>query len=173
MSTPEKEALVQEMAEILKEAKSVFITDFQGLNVEKMGKLREKCREASVVYRVVKNTLARLAAKQIGMDEIVDYFDGPSAIAYSYDDPAAPARIVTEFAKTADKPTIKASIFEGNFYGPDRVGKIASLPTRPELIADVIGTFNAPIQRLVGNLNGLIQKLVGTLHSVQKTKEGA
>lgn len=78
MARPEKEAVVQEVAEILEKARGVFINDFQGLDVEKMGKLRQKCREASVGYRVVKNTLARLAVKKVGKEEMIDCFEGPS-----------------------------------------------------------------------------------------------
>lgn len=171
MPTPEKEAVVQEIAKILENARGVFINDFQGLNVEKMGVLRQKCREASVGYRVVKNTLTRLAVKKVGWEVMIEHLDGPSAIAYSYEDPTAPARVLTEFAKTEEKPTIKASVFEGVFYGPERVKEIAALPTKDVLIAKVLGGFNAPIQGLVGGLSSLVQKLVFTLDAVKGVKE--
>jgi len=171
MARPDKEAVVQEVVEILEKAKGIFITDFKGLNVEKMVELRNRCREASVSYRVVKNSLARLAAKQAGWEEMVVHFQGPSAIAYSFDDPSAPARIVTKFAETVKKPTIRASILEGNFYGPEKVKMIASLPAKDQLIAQLIGGLNAPIQGLVGGLGGLIQKFVMTLGAVKNSKE--
>jgi len=170
MARPEKEAAVKEVAEILENAKGVFVTDFQGLNVEMMSEFRQKCRETSVNYRVVKNTLARLAAKKAGRDEMVEYFHGPSAIAYSYDDPSAPARIITEFAKKVEKPKIKVSLFEGVFYRPERVEEIASLPPKDVLLAQLMGEFNAPIQDFVGILKGLLQKLVMTLDAVKNIK---
>ena len=171
MPRPEKVAVVDEVADILENAKSVFINDFQGLNVEKMGDLRQKCREASVGYRVIKNTLARLAVKKVGWEEIADFLEGPSAIAYSYEDASAPARVITEFAKSAEKPTIKVSLFEGHFYGPDKVKEIAALPSKEVLMAKIAGGFNAPLQGFAGSLSGLLHKLVMTLGAIQDTKE--
>jgi large subunit ribosomal protein L10 len=159
MLKSEKETVVQEITDILKNAKGVFITDFKGLNVEKMSELRNKCRQSSVEYRVVKNTLARIATKQAGFEEMEAYFRGPSAIAYSFDDPVAPIRIVTEFAKKTEKPEVRVSLFEGAFYGPDRVKEIASLPPKEELIARLVSGFNIPIQEFTGCLSALLQKL--------------
>ena len=171
MARPEKEAVVEEVAEILQKANGVFITDFTGLNVEMMTIFRRKCRDASVNYRVVKNTLARLAAKKAGHEEMVAHFDGPSAVAYSYDDPSAPARIITEFAKKTEKPTIKMSLFEGNFYGPDQVKEIVSLPSKQILLSQLVGSLNAPIYGFAATLNGLLQKVVRTIHAVKESKE--
>jgi len=171
MARPEKEAVVEEVSEILERAKGVFITDFQGLNVEMMGDLRRKCREASVGYRVVKNTLARLAAKKVGYGEMVDSFEGPSAIAYSFDDPSAPARIISEFAKKSEKPRIKVSLFEGVFYGAERIKEIASLPSRNALLTQMVRGFASPIQGFAGGLYGLLQKLVMTFDAVRNIKE--
>lgn len=171
MPRPEKEAVVEEVAEILNNAKSVFVTDFEGLDVAEISELRRKCREASVGYRVVKNTLARLAVKKIGCEEMVPYLEGPSALAYSYDDPSAPARVIAEFARTVEKPKIKMSRFEGLFFGPDKVAEIAALPSKDVLIAKLIGGLNAPMQRLIGGLGGLVQKLVRTIDAVRAEKE--
>ena len=171
MSTPEKETIVAEITEIFENAKSVFITDFQGLNVQMISEFREKCRESSVQYRVVKNTLTRLAARNAGLEEIVENLLGPSAIAYSYEDPSAPAKIITEFAKKVEKPTIKMALFEGDFYGPEKVKEIVGLPPRTVLLAQVLGGCNAPIHNLVCGLNGLLSKLVIALDGVKKIKE--
>lgn len=171
MAHSEKETVIREVTEVFQKAKSVFITDFSGLNVENMMRLRKKCGEASVSYLVVKNTLARISAKQAGFEQIGKYFKGPSAIAYSYDDPSSPARVIKEFNRTNDKPKIKVSLFEGVFYGPENMDVIASLPSKNELIAKVIGGFNSPIQGLVSSLNGLLQKLVRTLDAVKTHKE--
>lgn len=171
MARPEKEAAVRDIVEILKSARGVFVTDYKGLDVEQMTELRNKCRENSVKYRVIKNTLAGIAAKEIGFDEMVEYFKGPSALAYSYDDPSAPARVVTAFAKKADKPTIKMSIFEGVFYGQEKVNAIASLPSLDELYSKLIGSINSPLQGLVGCLNGILRKFVMTLSAIRESKE--
>lgn len=171
MPRPEKVKAVEGISQILEKASGVFVADYQGLNVEQISKLRRKCRDDRVGFLVVKNTLARIAARNAGWDEMEPHLRGPSAIAFSYDDPSAPARVITEFAKTADKPTIRMSLFEGNFYGPDKVEAIAALPSRTELLTKIVGGFNAPVQGLVGGLNGLLRKLVGTLDAVRASKE--
>ena len=171
MARPEKEAAVQEITEVLEKATSVFVTDFKGLDVEHLSEFRNNCRQASVEYRVVKNTLARIAARNAGVEEMVDHFVGPSAIAYTFDDPSSPARVISDYAKKNEKPTIKVSLFEGAFYGPDRVEDIAALPSKDELLARVVGGLNAPIQGFVSTLNGLLSKFVRTVDAVREQKE--
>jgi large subunit ribosomal protein L10 len=171
MAQSEKETFIRELTEIFQKSKSVFVTDFSGLNVENIMRFRKKCGETRVSFLVVKNTLARISAKQAGFEQIGKYFKGPSAIAYSYDDPSSPARVIKEFNKTNNKPQIKVSLFEGVFYGPESIDVIASLPSRNELIAKVLGGLNSPIQGLVGSLHGLLQKLVRTLDAVKTHKE--
>ena len=173
MARPEKEAAVQDIAEILDKAKGVFVTDFEGLNVEEISEFRSKCRESSVQYLVVKNTLAKLAADRAGWNELENYFSGPSALAFSYDDPAAPARVIKEFTRKFDKPQIKVSIFEGMFYGPDKVEAIASLPSKEELLTRMVRGFNNPIHGLVGNMSGIINKLVRTLEAVRQNQQNS
>ena len=143
------------------------------VNVEALSALRRKCREASVEYVVVKNTLARIAAKEAGWEELVEHLRGPSAVAYTKGDASSPARIISEFAKKTNKPKIKVSLFEGQFYGPDRIEEIASLPSKEVLIARLLGSFNAPVQGFVGTLNGLVQKMVGTIDAVRAKRESA
>ena len=170
MARPEKVAAVEQITEILGNAKSVFVADFQGLNVEQISSLRKKCREDKVQFLVVKNKLARIAAKNAGRDEMEDHFKGPSAIAFTYDDPSAPARVISTFAKDTEKPAIKVSLFEGNFYGPEQVKVIAALPPREVLLSKVLYGLNSPIQGFAGALNGLLSKLVRTLDAVRESK---
>lgn len=173
MARPEKEAAVAEIAEIFKKSTGVFVADYKGLSVERITDLRSKCREEKVSFMVVKNTLARIAAREAGFDEMVEYLKGPSAIAYSYDDPSAPARIMSEFAKKdkKDLPVIKMTIFEGQFYGPEKVEIIAKLPSKQELLSQLLGGFNAPLQGFVGTLHGLMSKFVRVLDAVKEKKE--
>jgi len=170
MQRSEKTTAVQEVVEILENAKGVFVTDYAGLTVEKMSVLRQKCRAAKVQYKVIKNTLARRAADQTGQSVINPYFKGPSAIAYSYDDPSAPARVIKEFLRDNPKPKIRVTLFEGQFFGPERIDEIAALPSRKELVARVVGGLNSPIQGLVYGLNGLLSKFVRTLDAVRESK---
>jgi large subunit ribosomal protein L10 len=170
MQRSEKETVVQDVTEIFEKAKSIFVTDYEGLTVEKISVLRQKCRASAVEYRVVKNTLAKRAADKAGKSEINPYFKGPSAIAYSFEDASAPARIIKEFFKENQKPKVRFSLFEGQFYGPEKLDEIAALPPRNVLIARVLGGFNAPIQGLVGTLSGILSKLVRTLDAVRESK---
>ena len=171
MARPEKETAVKEIADILEKATAVFVTDYQGLNVAKMTELRAKFREQDVGYRVVKNTLTRIAAKQVGYDEMVDYLEGPSALGYSFTDPSLPAKVIKDFSEEENKPVIKMTIFEGTFYGPDRVDEIAELPTKSELLTRLARGVNAPLQGFAGNLNALMSKFVRTLNAVKEKKE--
>ncbi|MFQ6114711.1 MAG: 50S ribosomal protein L10 [bacterium] len=171
MPTPEKIAAVEEVAKQITQAKSIFLTDFSGLNVEDINDLRKSFRGASVEYRVVKNNLARLSAKSAGCEELLEYFEGPTALAFATDDPAAPAKIIAKFAKEKDKPKIKACLFEGVLIGADQISAITNLPSRDELLAKLIGGLNAPLSNLVFSLNGILRKLVFALDAVKKQKE--
>ncbi|MFQ5705809.1 MAG: 50S ribosomal protein L10 [bacterium] len=173
MARPEKVAVVEEVASKIKDAKSVFLTDFTGLNVEEINKLRRSFRAASVEYRVVKNTLARLSCKAAGHEELVEYLEGPTALAFGESDPVTPAKVITEFARKTDKPKIKACLFEGVLVGTDRMGEIASLPSKNELIAKLLGTMNAPLTGLAVSLSGILRNLAYALQAVKKQKENS
>lgn len=171
MPTAEKVARVEEIAESITRAKSVYLTDFTGLNVEQFNELRRAFRSQSVQYRVVKNTLARLSVKSAGCEELLEYLEGPTGLAYGVDDPAAPARVMKEFTKNYDKLKIKACLFEGTLVGADGVRRLADLPSRDQLLAQVLGGFKAPISNLAYSLNGLLSKLVFALDAVKQQKE--
>ncbi len=171
MKRTEKETVIEEVTAIFQKAKSVFITDYAGLTVEKMSAFRRKCKEASVHYLVIKNTLARMGAEKAGWKDLGPYFKGPSAIAYSFTDPVAPARVIQDFLKENEKPKIKGSIFEGQFIGPEKAKEIADLPSRDELIAKLVGELNAPIRGLVFGLNGLLTKFARTVEAIREAKE--
>ncbi|MFQ5602839.1 MAG: 50S ribosomal protein L10 [bacterium] len=171
MPRVEKIAIVEEIAKKIDESKSVYLTDFTGLNVEEISELRRAFRGASVQYQVVKNTLARLSVKSLGRDDLLEYLDGPTAMAFSQDDPAAPARVLRDFAKGKDKPKIKAFIFDGELLGAERLNEIANLPSREALLSQVVGGLKAPLSNLVYSLNGLLNKLVNVLDAVKKQKE--
>lgn len=173
MQRTEKEAVVQDVTEVFKNAGGVFVADYAGLTVEKISALRKKCRAAKVEFKVVKNTLAKRAADAAGKSGINPYLKGPSAIAYSFDDPAAPARIIRDFYKENQKPRVRGSYFEGGYFGPDQFEQIAALPSKKELVAKVLGGFNAPIQGFVGGLSGILSKFVRTLDAVRESKSNA
>lgn len=171
MPTPQKEAIVAEVTEKLNEAKSIFLTDFKGLNVDEINDLRRAFTGASVHYRVVKNTLARLSVKEAGCDELLDYLEGPTAFAFGMDDPAAPARVIKKFTKESDKISVKVGLVDGVLIDSTRVNEIASLPSKDQLLGQLSGVLNAPLSNLVLSLNAILSKLVFALNAVKENKD--
>lgn len=125
---------------------------------------------ASVQYRVVKNTLARLSAKSAGFEELLEYLEGPTAMAFGMNDPVAPAKVIDEFSKKTDKLKVKACLFEGVLFGAEDVSKIAALPSKQELLTKLAGVLNAPLSNLVFSLNGILSKLVFALNAIKDQK---
>ncbi len=171
MPTPQKEAIVAEIAKKLNEAKSVFLTDFKGLSVDEINDLRRAFTGASVQYRVVKNTLARLSVKEAGCDELLEYLEGPTAIAFGMDDPAAPARVIKKFLKDSDKLSVKVGLVDGVLIDSTRVNEIANLPSKDQLLGQLAGVLNAPLSNLVLSLNAILSKLVFALNAVKENKD--
>lgn len=153
-----KQAKIQEIKEKLEKAEAVVLASYQGLNVEEDTELRKKLRETGVEYKVYKNTLVTLAAKELGMDGIVQYLEGPISIAISYDDATAPARILNDFAKTHKKLELKAGIVQGTVYDQAKVQELATIPPKEVLIAKLLGSLKAPMSNLVYLLNAIAEK---------------
>lgn len=171
MPKKDKEQKVLELTEKMKAAKSVYLTDFTGLNVPQATELRKKLREASVEYRVAKNTLTKLAAKNAGYEMLADYLTGPTGLAFGITDSIIPAKILTEFAKEGNKPTVKIGVIDGRLVNPGEVKQLALLPSREVLLSRVLAGFQAPIAGFVGVLGGILQKLVGTVDAIAKQRE--
>jgi len=171
MPKPEKIEAVEKLTAKLKEAKSVLLTDFKGLNVEEISNLRAKLRESSVEYKVVKNTLAKITVENLGIEEISRYFEGTVAIALGEDDPIAPIKVIKEFNKKTDKPSLKAYYLDGQVFTGEEINQLANLPSKDMLIAQVVGTIGAPISNLVYSLNNLLQKTVFVINAIKEKKE--
>jgi large subunit ribosomal protein L10 len=171
MARSDKEQIVSEVVESLSQAKGIYLTDFSGLNVEELNELRRNFRESKAEFRVVKNTLARLSVTQAGFESLLRYLNGPSAFALGFDDPMIPARIIRDFAKKREKPTVKALVLEGEILDASRAEELANLPPRDELIARLLGTMSVPLARFVGTLRGVLSQFVYALEAVRKQKE--
>lgn len=143
-----KKAQVAETVEILKNAQTGVLVDYRGLNVEEDTNLRTKLREANVKYFVIKNTLLRLAAKEVGLDALDDVLHGPTALAVSSEDAVAPAKVLSDFAKENEKLEIKSGFMDGAVISLDEVKKLASTPNMETLIAKMMGSLNSPISAL-------------------------
>jgi len=169
----EKATSIDELREGLGTARSAVLTDFRGLSVAEITELRTLCRKSAVKYQVVKNTLAKIAVKDTGLEGLAAYLDGPTAIAISREDPMAPSRVLTAWGKTRPTFAIKGGVVEGRVVGPAEITALANLPPREVLLAQVAGAFNAPIQSLVNVLAGPIRVLASVLDQVRHQKEKA
>ena len=150
-----KEAKVAEIKEKLEKSKAVILSKYQGLSVEEDTTLRKNLREAGVEYKVYKNTLVILAAKELGLDGIVEYLEGPVSIAFSYEDSALPARLLNDFAKDHKKLELKAGIVEGEIYGENEIKQIATIPSKEVLIAKLLGSIKSPISSFARVLSAI------------------
>lgn len=138
------------------------LVDYKGINVEDDTKLRKQLREAGVEYAVIKNTLIRFAAKELGFDELDACLHGTTALAISTtDDVVAPAKILADFAKTHENFTLKAGYLEGKAIGEDEVKKLAAMPSKETLIAQVLYSFNYPIMQLAIACDAIVKKAEG------------
>ncbi len=153
-----KQPIVEEISAQIKDAQSVVLVDYRGLTVEQDTQLRKSLREAGVVYKVYKNTYMTRAFKDTAFEGLTPYLEGPSAVAISCDDATAPARVLAEFAKKADKLEIKGGVVEGTVYDAKGMGAIASIPSREVLISKLLGSLQSPITNFARVMNQLAEK---------------
>ncbi len=173
MVRPEKVSEVEVLKERLQRARAVVFTDFRGLTVKEITQLRARLREAGVEYRVVKNRLMRIAARQAGIAGLESYLEGPTAAAFGYDDPVAPARVVHEFIRQMRKLEAKGGVVEGRPLTAQQVRQLADLPPRGVLLAQVAGGMRAPLQGLASVLAGVPRALVYVLEQIRQQREAA
>ena len=173
--TQEKVQSVAELKEKFSTTKGAVLTNYRGLTVAQDTKLRRKLREAGVEYRVFKNTLTRIAAKEAGIEGLDPYLEGPTAIALSMTDPVAPAKVISDFVKENKLQTleVKAGLVEGKVIDASGVKALSNLPPREVLIAQVLAGMQAPIAGFVNVLSGTMRNLVYALDAVRQQKESA
>ena len=176
--TSAKQAVVAQLKEQLESAKGVVLTIYKGLTVAQDTELRRELREAGVSYHVVKNTMLRIAAKEAGIEGIEEHLEGTTAFAFSTEDAVAPAKVICGFIKKnkledAEVLTVKVGMVEGKVIGVDEVKALATLPSREELIAKLLGSMNAPISNTVNVLQGVIRNAVYVLDAIRSQKESA
>jgi large subunit ribosomal protein L10 len=150
-----KVAKTNEIVEKLNRAQAAILTSYIGITVEEDTELRKKMREAGIEYKVYKNTLTLRAAKEAGFGDIEKYLVGPIAIAFGYDDPTAPARVLADFAQNHKKIELKAGIVQGQIFDTAKVIELSKIPPREVLIAKLLGSFKAPLSNLVYLLNAV------------------
>ncbi|RJQ68837.1 MAG: 50S ribosomal protein L10 [Desulfobacteraceae bacterium] len=171
MDIEAKKQLVEQLRQRMQKSKVVILTDFKGLDVATMTELRSKLREANVEYEVIKNTMLRRASEGTGVEPIKGHFEGPSAIAISYDDPVAPAKVLTDFIKVNSKLAIKIGVMSGKVIDPAGIKALSALPSREELLATVLSAMIAVPTSLVRALNDVPRRMVSVLQAIKESKE--
>lgn len=171
MKRNEKERLVAELKDKLEGASALYYTDFTGLNVKKMTDLRRRFRKAGVEYVVIKNTLALRAVNESGLTG--ERLRGPTGIVVGKDAVAA-AKVLADFAKEFEqKPEIKGGMLDGKSIDTAQVKKLASLPSREQMLAELGAGMQSPIASLIGAMNGLMGMFAGALEALRTQREGA
>jgi large subunit ribosomal protein L10 len=172
LNLEEKQHIVEDIHKKFLDAEIVIATDPKGLNVEDMTKLRRQLREASVEYQVVKNTLLTRASENTGVKNIAQYFRGPSAVAISYDDPVAPAKILSKFAEENSKLEVKVGVMGSSILTVDDVKALSKLPSREELLSKLLSCMNAVPGNFVRTLAAIPAGFVNVLQGIKDKKEG-
>ena len=172
MPRKEKELIVDDLSDKINSTNGVVLTDYQGLTVAEISELRAKLRPLQCEYKVIKNTLSRLAVKKSGSAaDLEKYFRGPTAVAIEKGDPISVSKVLIDFSKDHVKLKLKAALLGGKILTPADIKMLASLPSREALIAKLLGTMNAPITSFVRVLNAVPRSLVLVLEAVRKQKE--
>ena len=172
MNTTEKQSLVDDLTARLKAASSVYVTDFNGLNVAQANDLRRRLRKAGVEYVVIKNTLAKRALSSASVAGLDAHLKGPTALALGKDASGA-AKVLTDFAKEFQKPAMKGGVVDGRAVTPEQIKRLAALPPREVLLSQLVGTMQAPMSSFLGVLMSLMQNFAGALEALKTQREGA
>jgi large subunit ribosomal protein L10 len=171
MTKSEKEQLVSELAQKLRGANVLYFTDFTGLNVKRMTELRRRLRKSGVEYVVIKNTLALRAVNESGL--VSERLKGPTGLVLARD-PVTAARLLSDFAKENDaKPTVKSGLLDGRALDTAQVKKLATMPSRDQMLAELGAGLQSPMAAFVGALNGLLYMFAGALEALRTQREGA
>ncbi|MBN1577093.1 MAG: 50S ribosomal protein L10 [Chitinispirillaceae bacterium] len=164
----ERTAVIETLEKDFREARGIFLADYHKINVDKITQLRANFRKAGVRYIVVKNKLAQNAVKRIGREELVPFFKGPTAVALSKSEGITPAKIIRDFQKeNKNLLQLKIACVDGAVFSSGEALRLADLPGREVLLAQLLGCLQAPLGKLAGSLYGILAKLVGTLTALK------
>lgn len=173
MLRTEKEKTINELKEKLSTTKSLFLTDFRGLNVLEISQLRRELKKGGAEFEVAKNTMIRRAAQDTEFEMIRDYLKGPTGLVFSYENPVSPAKVLFDLFKKVEKPKVKVICLEGRLLDQDHLKKLAALPSREVLLTQILGGINSPLTNLVGTLQGVMRNFVGVIDALKEEKSKA
>lgn len=175
MANPRNATSVEELRALLGDAKTFFLVDYQGLSADQIGRLRTQVRNAGGRMLVAKNSLVGVVLKEQGAADLGTKLTGPTALILVGDDPVAPAKAITDFAKDHpnDLPTAKGGLLQGAVIEADAVARVAKLPPREQLLSELLGVLQAPLQQAVGILEAAPRNLVSVITNYSETLKEA
>jgi large subunit ribosomal protein L10 len=171
MKREQKEQIVAEVAETVRKANGMFFTDFGGLTVEQATELRREFFKVGIEYRVVKNTLIQKALEQVtGYDAVHDKLVGPTGVAFAFDDPVVPAKIIQKFADKHSKLSLKVCVLDRQVYDGSKLKELAQLPSRKDLMAAILGSVQSPLAGVPSVVNAVLRDLVSLVEQIETKK---
>ena len=173
MNRTEKQTFVDDFREKVRSAPVLYLTDFSGLDVKSMTLLRQRLKDSGAEYLVVKNRLVKLAVADLDLPDISEALLGPTGVVLGYEGIVEPAKAVSDFAKEHDdKPVFKLGILDNQIVSAIEIQRLAKLPPREQLLAELAGALEAPMAALVSALEGKVQEMSGLLEALREQKEG-
>jgi large subunit ribosomal protein L10 len=173
MPNDKNKQAVKELREKVAKAKAITFTDYVGLNANDLNTLRQKLKDTNAELTIAKNTLIKKALEEekVDVSKISGDLEGPSAVVFAYSDAVAPIKALFDFIKKVELPKVKSALFDGIYNDAKQVQLISTLPSREQLIAQVVGGLKAPLSGIVGTLNGVQRKFVYVLSAVADKKK--
>lgn len=165
-----KDEKIEKIKEKVDKAQVAILTNYQGLTVEEITKLRRSIQKDGGDYMVTKNTLTKIAIKDTPYEVLSESLKGPSAIAFGFEDPVSPAKALSQFIKEAKKGEIVAAVLEGKLLTAQEAKALANLPTKEELFAKMLGCVNSPATGIVGSINAVMAQLTRAMAAVRDQK---
>jgi len=166
----DKASVVEYLREKVQKSQVLVLTDYRGLDVAAMNQLRQKLRERGIEYRVVKNTLFARAVSELNLEGIMDFLTGPTAVAFGYDDPVVPAKVLVDFGRQHPQLQIKGGLLDGSLIDRATVIRLAELPSRQELLQATARGLQSPLAAFARALNGLLSGFVRVVDELRKKK---
>lgn len=171
MNKNEKAEIIAEAKELIENSTAVYLTDYSTISVSEISELRNLFRKDGVKYKVFKNTLFKRALVESGkFAKLADHLEGMTGFAFASTNPVAPAKIIKKFNETSQKFALKACYIESQYYDGSKLAQLASLPTKDELIAGILGSLSSPASGIVGSISAVIRDLVSVVDEVSKKK---
>lgn len=171
MNKNEKAEIIAEAKELIDNSTAVFLTDYSKINVADISEIRNQFRKEGVTYKVIKNTLFKRALVESGKyEKLADHLEGMTGFAFASTNPVAPAKIIKKYYDASQKLSLKACYIETEYFDGSKLSELASLPTKQEIIAGILGSLNSPASGIVGSINAVMRDLVSVIDEVSKKK---